>query len=279
MGGKSGGSAPAPDPAVGQAALQNIELGKQWLSFAKDQFEVGNTRQEKTDALTEKVINQQLATQDQANTWAKEDRARSDTVFKPLQDQMIDEANAYGTPEKQDQAAAEIRSDITASVANQKAATSRQMASMGIGPNSGRAEALSRSTDLAGAVATAAGENAARQGIRDKALALKGQVSGFGTGLTGQAINSAGLGINAGNSALAGNAGANQQWVNNNSVMTNGFSGNISGNQSGAGILNDVYGKQISAWQAQNQMSAASAAGTGQAIGGIASAGIMAVAF
>lgn len=276
MGSKGGSAAPVADPAVGQAALENIALGKEWLAFAKEQYEVGNTRQEKTDALTEQVINQQLATQDQANAWAKEDRARNDTVFKPLQDQMIDEANAYGTPEKEDQAAAEARADVTTAIANQKQSTSRQMAAMGINPNSGRSEALSRSTDLAGAVATAGAENSARQGIRDRALALKGQVSGFGTGLTGQAINAAGLGINAGNSALAGNAGANQQWMNNNSVMTNGFSGNIGANQSGAGILNNVYNTKVQAWQSENQANAASGAATGSAIGGIAMAGAMA---
>lgn len=274
--GKGSSPAPTPDPAVGQAALDNIQLGKDWLSFAKDQYAVGNERQIATDALTKQVIDQQLSTQDQANTWAKQDRARNDTVFKPLQDQMIDQANAYAAPEKQDQMAAEARTDVTTSIDNQKQSTSRQMAAMGINPNSGRSEALSRSTDLAGAVATAGAENTARQGVRDKALSLQGSVSGFGTALSGNAINAAGLGINAGNSALAGNAGANQQWMNNNSVMTNGFSGNISGNQSGAGILNNVYGNQVNAWSAQNNANAASGAATGSAIGGIAMAGAVA---
>jgi hypothetical protein len=277
--GKGADAPPPPDPAIGEAAKNNIELGKEWLSFAKDQFAEGNIRQDATDALTKTVIDQQLSTQDQANAWAKEDRARNDTVFKPLQDQMIDQANAYAAPEKQDEAAAQAKTDVATAFANQKMSTSRQMAAMGINPNSGRSEALSRSSDLAGAVSTAGMENSARQGIRDKALALQGSVSGFGTALSGNAINAAGLGINAGNSALAGNAGANAQWMNNNSVMTNGFSGGISANQSGAGILNNVYSNQASSVNAGNQANAASAAGTGQAIGGIAAAGMMAVAF
>lgn len=273
--GKSSGDAPAPDPAVGQAAKDNIALGREYLQFTKDQFAASQVRQDATDAVTKKVIDQQMATQDQANAWAVSDRARNDTVFKPLQDQMIDQANAYAAPEKQDEAAAQAKTDVATSVANQKMSTSRQMAAMGINPNSGRAESLSRSEDLAGAVSTAGAENAARQGIRDKALALQGSVSGFGTALSGNAINAAGLGINAGNSALAGDASANQQWRNNNSIMTNGFSGNISANQSGAGILNNVYSNQLNGWQANTNQNNASSAATGQAAGAVAGIAIM----
>ncbi|MGA0525438.1 hypothetical protein ACO2WH_26715, partial [Escherichia coli] len=79
--GKGGGDAPAPDPNVGVAALKNAELGQNWLDFAKQQFDVGNVRQADMDALTKRVTEQQLATQDQTNQWAQEDRARYKGTF------------------------------------------------------------------------------------------------------------------------------------------------------------------------------------------------------
>lgn len=74
---KGGGKAPAPDPAVGIAAMKNAQLGEEWLKFAKDQFEVANERQVELDDLTKRVGESQLATQDKANQWADEDRASS----------------------------------------------------------------------------------------------------------------------------------------------------------------------------------------------------------
>ena len=74
---KGSSSAPAPDPAIGQAALKEAQLGADWLKFAQDQFAESNKRQDVTDALSSKVTNQQLAAQQQAQQWSAEDRAVS----------------------------------------------------------------------------------------------------------------------------------------------------------------------------------------------------------
>lgn len=74
---KDAAPAPAPDPAIGQAATQNAKLGEEYLQFAKDQFAAGNIRQDQYDQLIGKVTNAALGTQDQANAWAKEDRDKA----------------------------------------------------------------------------------------------------------------------------------------------------------------------------------------------------------
>lgn len=74
---KDSAPAPAPDPAIGQAAAQNAKLGEEYLQFAKDQFAAGNIRQDQYDDLTSRVVNSSLSTQDQANAWAKEDRDKA----------------------------------------------------------------------------------------------------------------------------------------------------------------------------------------------------------
>jgi hypothetical protein len=67
--------APPPDPAIGQAALANAELGKEWLNMSKDQFAKGELRQEEYDKLIKEVVGSQIANQNQANQWAIEDRS------------------------------------------------------------------------------------------------------------------------------------------------------------------------------------------------------------
>lgn len=276
MGKSSGGSAPAPDPQIGAAALKNAELGESWLKFAQDQFADGNKRQAVTDTLTGKVIDQQLATQDQANAWATEDRARTKTVFQPMQDEFIAEAKGYDTPEKQAEAAAAAQADIQKAAATQRGVATRNMASMGINPNSGRFAGVARAMDTDTALASAGAGNAARQQVRDKGLAMRADSINMGSGLPSSTAAAYGIGTQAGNSAVGNNGAANQSFNQNGSVMSQGFGGAMQGYNSQGSILNNLYGNQVNAWQAQQQANATSSAGIGSMVGTIAGAGITA---
>lgn len=267
FGGKGGGSAPTPDPLIGEAAMKNAELGEDWLRFAREQFNVGNIRQEELDALTESVIKQQMATQDETNAWAREDRTRTKEVFQPLQDEFIQAAREYDTPEKQAQAAAEARADVVKSMGLQSQANSRQMARMGINPNSGRFQEQNRLDNLNTALASAGAQNAARTQVRDKALALKGDAINIGSGLPSSAAAAYGLGMNAGNSATGNAVQANGNWRANVGIVGQGMHGAMQGYANQGNILNSLYGNQVNAWAAQQQANSTSAAGLGQLIG------------
>lgn len=95
FGGKGGGSAPAPDPQIGAAALKNAATGEAWLNFAREQFAQGNIRQEQLDALSERIINQQLASNELANQWAAEDR-QIQKDYRDKYDTWADEDRALG---------------------------------------------------------------------------------------------------------------------------------------------------------------------------------------
>lgn len=267
---------PAPDPQIGQAAKANVQLGKDWLAFAKEQFAEGNVRQAATDALNTKVINQQLATQDQANTWAKEDRARTKSVFQPLEDKFIQTANEYASPERQEQAAADAAAGIQIASSQQRQANQRQMASMGVNPDSGRFAGIERATDLNTALASAGSQNNARQVIRDKGLALTADAINLGKGLPSSTAAAYGIGTNSGNSAVANNASGNANFYANQGIMNTGFGGNINANNSAGSMLNNLYGSQVNAWATQQQANATSAAGIGSFLGTIGGAGITA---
>lgn len=268
-----GGSAPSPDPAIGQAALANVKLGEEWLNFAKEQFTQGNIRQEEMDALTTAVIDQQLATQEQQAGWATEDRERYKEVFQPLQDEFIQQAKDYGSEERQAQVAAEAKADVMKAADTQQQISQRQMASMGLNPASGRFQGVQRSGDLNTALASAGAQNTARTALRDKALALKADAINMGNGLPSQSATAAGIGLNAGNSAVGNQTSANQNFYQNQGVMNAGFGGAVGANNSAGSILNNLYGNQVQAWSAQQQSNAASAAGTGQLFGSIIGAG------
>ena len=269
MGGKSRASAPAPDPQIGEAARENVELGRDWLSFAKDQFAEGNRRQEATDALNTRVIQQQLQTQDEANAWAREDRNRTKQTFQPVEDAFIKTAQEFDTPAKQAEAAAQARADVLANAAVQDQANTRQMMAMGVRPDSGRFAGINRATDMNTALAAAGAQNNARQIVRDKGLALKADAINMGKGLASSTAAAYGIGNNSGNSAVANNASGNANFFQNQGVMSQGFNGAIGANNSAGSMLNNLYGNQLQAWSAQQQANATSSAGLGSMIGTI----------
>lgn len=276
MGGKGGGDAPAPDPNVGQAALKNAELGQHWLDFAKEQFAQGNVRQDAMDALVTKVTNQQLATQDQANAWAKEDRDRYKATYQPMEDQFAAEAKNYDSPERQAQMAAEAKSDVERNAAQQQQSQVRNMAAMGLNPASGRFMGQNRATSTLTALAGAGAENTARQQVRDKGLALRADAINMGKGLPSQAAGAAGLGLNAGNAAVGNTQAANSNFYQNGAVMGQGFGGAMQGYNNMGSLLNQQYNTQVNAWAAQQQAGATSGAGLGSMVGTLGGAAMMA---
>lgn len=115
---KDAAPAPAPDPAIGQAAAQNVQLGKDWLDFSKQQFEAGNIRQDQYDQLIKGVVGQQLATQDQANKWALEDRTKAGALG--------DKYDQWATQDRATQAADKARYDAWAAEDRNSQLTDKQ---------------------------------------------------------------------------------------------------------------------------------------------------------
>lgn len=275
---KGGGSAPSPDPQIGKAALAQAETGQEWLDFAKEQFDIGNKRQEDTDALNKRVIEQQLGIADQQNDWAMADRDRYEKVFQPIEDEFIEQATNYDTPEKQAEAAAEARADVISSAQGAKAQNMRQMEAMGVNPNSGRFAGISRAGDLDTALAAAGAQNNARTQVRDKGLALKADVANLGRGLPAQSAQATSLGLGAGSSAAGINQQGNNNFFQNQQGMNQGFAGQMKGYAGQAGTLNNLYNSQLQAWSIQQQANAASSSGLFGGIGSLLGTGIGAYA-
>lgn len=275
-GGKGGSSAPAPDKNIGIAALKQAETGEGWLKFAEEQFAVGNERQKGIDALTNKVTQAQLDTMNQSNTWAKEDRNRYKTVFQPMEDKFINEANNWDSQARQDKMAAEAKADVLASADQQRQASIRQLSAMGINPASGRFAGVNRAGETATALNAAGAQNQARNTVRTQGMALRADAINMGKGMASQAAGAAGLGLNAGNSATGNAANANNQWRANQGVMAQGYQGAMQGYAGQASTLNSLYGNQLQGWSAQQQQSSANAAGLMSGIGTMAGLGIAA---
>lgn len=266
---------PEPDPAIGQAALDNIEIGKEMQAFAETQYADQVERQEKLDAITQTVVDSHLETQKQASDWATADRNRYEETFQPLEDEFVKTANEYDTPEKRAEAAAMAKAGVMDEAEKAKAQTNRSMASYGIKPGSGRHTGISKATEVATALGSADAKNKARELVESKGLALKSQAINVGRNLPSQALSASGLGLSAGSSATGTQSNTQNMAYNAGNVMNAGFSGNMNGNSSGANILGSQYNQQMSAYNADQAASGAFWGGIGSAAGTLAGAAIV----
>lgn len=267
---KKGGSAPAPDPNIGIAAMKSAETGEQWLQVAKEQFSVANDRQAKLDKLTESVTNEQLTSMKQANEWAAQDRERYIGTFQPLEDEFIETAKNWDSAERQAQVAAEAKADVTKAAAQVQAGRERQLTGMGVNPNSGRFAGVAEAGDQATALASAGAQNSARTTLRNQAVALKSDAVNMGRGLPSQATQSLGLGVSTGNSVVGNNVQSNASWATGTDILKSGYGMAMQGYGQQANILNQQYQNQLAGWQAQQQSNASNMSGLMSGIGSIA---------
>lgn len=269
---KGGGSAPSPDPAIGQAALKEAQLGEEWLNFSKEQFAISNDRQKEQDKLANEVTKNQLDAAKQAQGWATQDRERYQNTYVPLENDFIDKANNWDSAERQATLASEAKADVLTNASQQRGATQRQMAGMGVSPTSGRYAGVDRAQESATALAAAGAENNARNTVRNQAVDMKANAINMGKGMAVNPATSLGLGVNSGSAAYGTTAANNQQSAGNTAIVGQGIQGAMNGYNSQAGILNQQYQGQLSAWQANQQ----AAGGLFSGLGSLAGMGMVA---
>lgn len=264
---KGGSTTVKQDPAIGQAAIKEAELGEQWMNFAKEQFGVANKRQEEQDKIANQVTQQQLDASKQAQGWATEDRNRYENTFVPLQNEFIDKAQNWDSAERQQQMASEAKADVLTNAGQQRAATQRQQASMGVSPTSGRYAGVDRGAEGATALAAAGAQNQARNTVRNQAMSLKGDAINLGSGLGVNPATSLGLSSSTGSAAMGTTAGNNAQAAGLTSMVGSGYQGAMNGYGSQANILNQQFQNNLANQQMKNQGSQSLWGGLGSLAG------------
>lgn len=210
-------SPPDPDPQIGAAALESARLGSEYLGFMRRQARI-------------------------TNRWAEEDRSRYNTVFQPLQDEFIADAQSYDTPERRAAAASAAVGDVRQQAEIARQSSERNLASMGIDPRSGAYAAEARRGASAESLAAAGAANAARRQVEATGDAKQAAAIDMGNGLAVNPAQSMGL---------------------SNNATSAGFNGAMGGQQQKGNLLNTQYQNQLQSWQARNSVMG----GIGSALG------------
>ncbi len=223
----------APDQSgINAAAMANANLSKESLDWYK-QIYAETAPDRAAAAATNKQVSDAQLDALKTNTALSNDYADyAKTTFRPMEQAIVADAASFNTAGKTAEAVGKAQADVNAGFSNAQAQQQRAMSRMGVNPSSGRSMAMQNQTGIAQAAALAGASNKARTDTETLGYARKMDAANLGRGLASNQATSAGIAMNAGNSAVS-NAGQTLTQANQAAAqMGQGWNTAINGNNS-----------------------------------------------
>ncbi|RRQ20402.1 hypothetical protein D5687_09485 [Guyparkeria sp. SCN-R1] len=200
MGGK-GSSPPPPDysqlaDASEESARIMADLGYQQLDEARRQYE-------RTLPLIERVTESQIATMDETQQQGRDYYDYQSETYRPLEKELVGDARNFSTQAEFERRAGQAAADYEKQQTQARQANARQMASMGVNPNSGKYQAIQAQSGLTNAANKAGAMNNARTQAENLGYARRMDAAGLGRNLAGASQGAYGVATSAGNSAAS----------------------------------------------------------------------------
>ena len=172
-------------------------------------------------------------------------------TYRPIEQGLIKDANDYNSKGMRDQLAGKAAADVEGQAAIQKQASAREMARMGVNPNSGRFRGMDAARGLQTAGMRAGAMTGARERAEQIGYARKLDVVGMGRGLPGASTAAYGAATGAGNSAV-GNQTTGANFAMNglntaNNYAVGGANVNLNAGQNTLSNLTSLQGQSIQA--------------------------------
>jgi Chaperone of endosialidase len=236
----------APDNSgLNQAALDNAALSKEALDFYKQVFADTQPQRDATQARANAVSDAQLSSMQLQDTITKDLWDYQKGTYRPLEQGLVADAQAYDTPDRREQEAGQAVADVNTQLGNARDALAARQASRGVMGVSGNSEALDRSMAVSGAAAAASAANQARKGVELQGYARKMDAASLGRNLSSSQATSAGVALQQGNSAVANSGTANATSQSGTNLMQQGFNTAIQGNQSAGNLYGQAAQIQL----------------------------------
>lgn len=268
------GSAPAPDPRMGQAALDQVELNRKifedyrdndrpWMRGIADQaLGIARGNAERSQALTDY----------QLDSMRRNDERYWNTAV-PFENRLLEDVNRFDSQAYKNQLVDQALADTQAQFSNAQAQQQRGLARMGVNPNSGRAQALANQTSIAQAAAMASAANKTRQAADQIGLSTKMQMYGGMRGLAGLGATNAQIGISSmgmGNQSAAGMTGAAGSYLGANNAALGAMNSGMSAGIKGLGSYTELQQNAVKINNANDPWATILGAGTQLGVAAIA---------
>lgn len=245
--GKKAPDAPDMTPYA-QASERAAELGYQ---TSREQLDWAKEMWGEQKALLQDVLGPQMDIMQQQYTAGMQDRARYQSLYQPLEENLIREFQSYDTKERRDERAGQAMAQVRATQDAQRNNALARLEAYGIDPSQTQSAALDRNIRAQEAAQQAAAGNIERENVRNTGRSLRAAAIDIGRGYPSQVAGAYGQSLAAGNSAVgnmnstvgtgAGTMGTGLQWGNYG----------LAGTGQAANITSQGYQNKLGGFQAQ----------------------------
>lgn len=251
--------ADAPDTSgINAAARDSAALGQEALQFYKDYMAKTEPDRQRAADTADQVAQTNLAAMKQQMDLGKEYADYNRETFRPLEQAIVSESQAYDTPERQQAAADQATADVRAAANRATASTARTLGRMGYDPT---VNATKQAIDMARMESGAA--TGARRQVEATGRAMRMDAASLGRGLPSAQATAIQTGVGAGAGAT-GAAGAGLRFTGQGAdFMGQGFRMGMAG----AGQAGGLYGQQANLQQQAANSQMQGLAGFGQLAG------------
>lgn len=244
--------------AASEAASEQAGIAREELEFYKQQYADLKPQTMRAADLANEVSTAQLASMRQNDVISKNYWDYQTNTFRPMERAIVESAQNYDTDARREQKAGQAMADVQQQMDAAQSQQLRGMTRMGVNPNDGKFASMRNMTSMTGALGKAQAASKAREGVELQGYARKMDAASLGRGLASNQATSAGVAINAGNSATA-NAGVPiSQGAQMTNMMGNGYNsalGNLStantmmntANQNSANLWSNASNSLLSA--------------------------------
>jgi hypothetical protein len=194
----------SPDTSRQDAVAEKIQgLTEEQWGWVKQKYEEDAPLRKRASDTADAVSTAQLESMQKANAIGDEAAQDYRTIYRPLEVEAAREAAAYNTEEKRQEMAGKAKADVEQAFGDAQVIANRNLTRSGVNPGDPAFASASGELQRDHALALTFGANKARTDAETLGRALRSDVIATGRGVVGSQGSTVGLGINAGNAAVA----------------------------------------------------------------------------
>lgn len=243
-------SDPPPAPDLGPTAEASEEIARLQAQTASEQLTWAREQDTMNRETLNRVLDVQLPAMEDSAANARQDRERYETLFQPLEENLINEFQNFDSPERRMAEKGKAIADVTSTFDASRRNALQRLESYGVDPSQTRNAALDVGVRTQQAAAQAAAATSAGQRVGDVGRSLRAEAINIGRGMPSQVAGAYGTALQAGQGAVGGSASTTAAGAGaaNSSL---GFSGQaLQGYNQSAGIQSQGYQNQMQGFQA-----------------------------
>ncbi len=230
-----------PDTSgMNQAALQQAQMSKEQLDFAKQIYADSAPDRAATNQRAMEISAAQLDSMRNADANARDLQAYNKETFRPLEQGIVRDAQNFDTEAERERLAGLAKGEVSLAGASARDMGERALTRSGVNPNDGAYGAMESNANTQIALGQSAAANKARSDALTLGRAMKMDAASLGRNLPSQQATQAGLALNAGNSSAANAAVPGQVTAGGAALMNTGYAGAQAGLSNAANTYGNI---------------------------------------